>query len=102
MSADLLAKAVAAHGGLDLWNRYASVRAAVSVGGALSAAKGRPGVLADVTVEARLHEQRVTTHLNGRGLRHSFVPGRVAVANAVHHATGKRVRDLPITPDKLL
>jgi hypothetical protein len=67
MSADLLAKAVAAHGGLDRWNQYASVRAAVSVGGALWAAKGRPGVLAYLTVEARLHEQRVTTHLNGRG-----------------------------------
>lgn len=25
-----------------------------------------------------------------------------AIANAVHHATGKRVRDLPITPEKLL
>jgi xanthine dehydrogenase YagR molybdenum-binding subunit len=25
-----------------------------------------------------------------------------AVANAVYNATGKRVRDLPITPDKLL
>jgi xanthine dehydrogenase YagR molybdenum-binding subunit len=25
-----------------------------------------------------------------------------AIANAVYHATGKRVRDLPITPDKLL
>jgi xanthine dehydrogenase YagR molybdenum-binding subunit len=25
-----------------------------------------------------------------------------AVANAVHHATGKRIRDLPIRPDKLL
>jgi xanthine dehydrogenase YagR molybdenum-binding subunit len=24
-----------------------------------------------------------------------------AVANAVHNATGKRVRDLPITPEKL-
>lgn len=26
----------------------------------------------------------------------------LAIANAVHHATGRRVRDLPITPDKLL
>ncbi|MDQ1470069.1 MAG: hypothetical protein QOJ99_1549 [Bryobacterales bacterium] len=26
----------------------------------------------------------------------------VAVANAVYHATGKRVRDLPITLDNLL
>jgi xanthine dehydrogenase YagR molybdenum-binding subunit len=25
-----------------------------------------------------------------------------AIANAVHHATGRRVRDLPITIDKLL
>jgi xanthine dehydrogenase YagR molybdenum-binding subunit len=25
-----------------------------------------------------------------------------AVANAVYHATGVRVRDLPITPDKLI
>jgi xanthine dehydrogenase YagR molybdenum-binding subunit len=25
-----------------------------------------------------------------------------AIANAVHHATGRRVRDLPITLDKLL
>jgi hypothetical protein len=24
-----------------------------------------------------------------------------AIANAVYHATGKRVRDLPITPNKL-
>jgi xanthine dehydrogenase YagR molybdenum-binding subunit len=25
-----------------------------------------------------------------------------AIANAVYHATGKRIRDLPITMDKLL
>jgi xanthine dehydrogenase YagR molybdenum-binding subunit len=25
-----------------------------------------------------------------------------AIANAVHHATGRRIRDLPITPAKLL
>jgi len=25
-----------------------------------------------------------------------------AIANAVYHATGTRVRDLPITPDQLL
>ncbi len=25
-----------------------------------------------------------------------------AIANAVYHATGTRIRDLPITPDKIL
>ena len=25
-----------------------------------------------------------------------------AIANAIHHATGKRIRDLPITIDKVL
>jgi len=25
-----------------------------------------------------------------------------AIANAIYNATGRRVRDLPITPDKLL
>jgi len=31
-----------------------------------------------------------------------IVGAAAAVANAVYHATGVRVRDLPITPDKLL
>src|SRR5207248_10833881 len=31
-----------------------------------------------------------------------IVGAAAAVANAVYHATGIRVRDLPITPDKLL
>ncbi len=41
--------------------------------------------------------------LGAKGLAElSLVGVAAAVANAVHHATGKRVRDLPITPDKLL
>ncbi|MBI4334650.1 MAG: molybdopterin-dependent oxidoreductase, partial [Chloroflexi bacterium] len=31
-----------------------------------------------------------------------MIPTAPAVANAIHNATGVRVRELPITPDKLL
>ncbi|HEY1581586.1 MAG TPA: xanthine dehydrogenase family protein molybdopterin-binding subunit [Chthoniobacterales bacterium] len=41
--------------------------------------------------------------IGARGIGEIGVTGiAAAVANAVYHATGKRVRDLPITPDKLL
>ncbi len=41
--------------------------------------------------------------LGARGVGEIGITGVAgAVANAVYHATGKRVRDLPITPDKLL
>jgi xanthine dehydrogenase YagR molybdenum-binding subunit len=41
--------------------------------------------------------------LGARGIGEIGITGTgAAVANAIYHATGKRVRDLPITPDKLL
>ncbi len=41
--------------------------------------------------------------IGARGLGEIGTTGiAAAVANAVYHATGKRVRDLPITPDKLI
>ena len=41
--------------------------------------------------------------LGARGIGEIAMVGvSAAIANAVYHATGKRVRDLPITPDKLL
>jgi xanthine dehydrogenase YagR molybdenum-binding subunit len=46
------------------------------------------------------------THFNAMGCRGVGEIGitgvAAAIANAVYHATGKRIRDLPITPDKLL
>lgn len=41
--------------------------------------------------------------VGSRGIGEIGITGAAAaVANAVYHATGKRVRDLPITPDKLM
>jgi xanthine dehydrogenase YagR molybdenum-binding subunit len=48
----------------------------------------------------------IDPHINGigaKGIGEIGITGvAAAVANAVYHATGKRIRDLPITPDKLL
>ncbi len=41
--------------------------------------------------------------IGAKGIGEIGITGSAAaVANAVYHATGKRIRDLPITPDKLL
>jgi xanthine dehydrogenase YagR molybdenum-binding subunit len=40
--------------------------------------------------------------LGAKGLGEIGIVVAAAIANAVFHATGKRVRDLPITLDKLL
>ncbi len=41
--------------------------------------------------------------LGARGIGEIAIVGTAAaIANAIYHATGKRVRDLPITPDKLI
>lgn len=45
-------------------------------------------------------------HVNPIGVKDigeiGIVGAAAAIGNAVYHATGKRSRDLPITPDKLL
>ena len=45
-------------------------------------------------------------HVNPLGVKGIGEIGTIgaaaAIANAVYHATGKRIRNLPITPDKLL
>lgn len=48
-------------------------------------------------------EDHVTSKMGVKGLGEIGIVGTAAaIANAIYHATGKRIRELPITPDKLL
>jgi len=63
-------------------------------------------VNADVRDKDLLIVEEEDTNVNPLGAKGQGEIGKVgvaaAIANAIFHATGKRVRDLPITPDKLL
>jgi xanthine dehydrogenase YagR molybdenum-binding subunit len=49
------------------------------------------------------HPDFIVSPVGARGIGEIGITGVApAIANAVYHATGVRVRDLPITPDKLL
>ena len=48
-------------------------------------------------------EDRNVSPIGAKGIGEIGITGSAAaVANAIYHATGKRIRDVPITPDKLL
>jgi xanthine dehydrogenase YagR molybdenum-binding subunit len=63
-------------------------------------------VHADVPATEAILVEEVDPHVNEIGVKGigeiGIVGAAAAIANAVYHATGKRIRDLPITPDKLL
>lgn len=52
-----------------------------------------------ILVEAH---DKVVNPIGVKGLGEIGIVGTAVIANAASHATGKRVRDLPITIDKLL
>jgi xanthine dehydrogenase YagR molybdenum-binding subunit len=64
-------------------------------------------VNADIPPDITIHfVDEVDEHaspVGARGIGELGATGvAAAVANAVFHATGKRIRDLPLTPDKLV
>ncbi|MCA1185203.1 xanthine dehydrogenase family protein molybdopterin-binding subunit [Saccharopolyspora sp. 6T] len=59
--------------------------------------------VADIEVSWLDEHDPHSNPMGSRGVGEIGIVGSpAAIANAVHHATGIRVRDLPITPDKLL
>ena len=76
---DLLQAAVDAHGGLSRWNQLKTVKASLSITGAIWQLKGKPDTLKDISIEAELHRERLTTHFNGQGLCTVFEPNRLTI-----------------------
>ena len=75
--------AIDAHGGLDRWKRFSTVSAHGINGGMLWAAKGKPTALADATITADLHTEKVSHWPFGSPDRRSrFEPQRVAIEDA--------------------
>jgi xanthine dehydrogenase YagR molybdenum-binding subunit len=49
-----------------------------------------------------MEENDIASPIGVKGVGEIGMLGVAAIANAVYHATGKRVRELPLTIDKLL
>ena len=71
---ELLKLAVKAHGGLERWNVLKAVKVDMSITGGIWYVKGKPDVLKDVTVEARLHEEKLVIHYRDQNRRTTFDP----------------------------
>src|ERR1700682_763301 len=88
---DLANLAIEAHGGLEPWRRFTTLSVHGINGGVLWGAKGKAGVLNDVTVTVDLRNEKVSHRPFGsRDRRSRFEPQRVALENP----SGKVVEEL--------
>src|SRR6202158_1313741 len=79
---DLSQFAIDAHGGLERWKRFTTLSVHGINGGVLWGAKGKAGVINDVTVTVDLHNEKVSHWPFGTPARRSrFEPQRVALEN---------------------
>jgi len=77
---DLLARAIAAHGGLDRWNTFNRVSATIIAGGGLLPMKGLEADTNPLEVTVTLHEESASISPFGQpDWRMAFTPDRVAI-----------------------
>jgi hypothetical protein len=77
---DLLTFALEAHGGLQRWNEFTTLKAELSVDGAIWHAKQQPGLLAEKVFEIDTHNERLTiTPFTAPDRRSVFVPDRLVL-----------------------
>ena len=86
----LLKLAIDAHGGVARWNQLKTLKAHLSVTGAIWHVKGKPNLLKDIRIELPLHEQRLITHLVGQNRRFVFTPHQVSVEDEQGNLLEKR------------
>jgi hypothetical protein len=53
--------------------------------------KGKPDLFKDVSIEAELHKERLTTHFNDRGLCTVFEPNRITMQTESGRLVDSRV-----------
>ena len=76
---DLLSLAVDAHGGLDRWRQFRSIRVAASITGAIWFVKGQGDMLKDVVLTAETGAERLVVEFLGQDKRAIFEPSRIVV-----------------------
>jgi hypothetical protein len=77
---DLLALALEAHGGRARWDAFKTLKAELSVGGAIWYAKQQPGLLDHKIFEIDTHSERLTiTPFSAPDRRSVFVPDRLVL-----------------------
>ncbi|MBC8030144.1 MAG: hypothetical protein H7Z16_08525 [Pyrinomonadaceae bacterium] len=80
---DLAKLAIEAHGGLERWKRFTRLSVHGINGGLLWGAKGKAGVLDDVTITVDLRDEKASHWPFGSPDRRSrFEPGRAALESA--------------------
>ncbi|TDO52033.1 hypothetical protein EV651_11853 [Kribbella sp. VKM Ac-2571] len=76
---DLLATAVAAHGGLDRWNQIKTIDVRAAVSGAFWQIKGKADAMSDVRLEVDTTQQQLTMDYITQDRRSLFQPDRVVL-----------------------